>query len=687
MICLTKRNLVIDATHLGVSPLGNNAIVFAPGDTFTKEGWQVNSHNREEDLHEIWRRLVSPPPANNRFLLIWDRPDSYLQELLQFVHRQQSQFRIEVSLLFAGPMTSEVSFDSILSLRDEGSGDRFVSTVWYVGNEDTEKRSIGPDDRSRLIAEALSFLLAGNDRLLDALRLFPGNQGLPPFTAFGIRSWQLGTDGAEEIVRYASALVIRDELADGNASTESDERSCHDESNSCLQKLRSLNTPYSRGNADSSDSTVPFIEKFSPPPENPFYKWACPLLREIAVIKGKAQVIGQRVITREYYWRLKAELQDLGRVVRQNGQAIFDATRTSCRDFICQNPTISHLEVLLRVYFPAMRSKTICDTRSPCESASVPDLSDCDRWFVKEASAELEEACLSLPSIKQAIMLGVVGLILVLTSCVLLYFKMGWKPVAAPIACAVFLGVSFLWWATRVGKRMAVHMREYFDLAYGKLRQTYSDKLMWVVNNTQTLLERQVLAEVAGVGNRLNKNYHDLFADWERHASSEGEAKLSELISRMELEREGINFVRDHICNSARDLLEDAMQDAPPIAGKRKAQELKDRLSQEIIRQARARTVDHERVAEQVLACMSRQDPPVLARIDSGRLQDDKTYKVFLLPDSYPNWEDRLGTLGRRNLLDVRFWRDAIVAPVVLTARSHLTEDEMKTSLAVTEAR
>jgi hypothetical protein len=470
VLCVARRELISRDLDQGLWPTEGNALLIAPTEGFESAAWEVHGRDGMSTLRDLWKDLLLPPPAVNRLFLIWESADSYLCELVQSIYRQRTEFRVSISLLLVGPVAADPALETILSLSAEPDGDRFVSTVWYVGNEDHARHPIPVERRQALASAFLALLLAGDEKLVTVLRLYPPNQSLPPFTAFGLRSWVPPADIAEDVVRYASAFLIRSQLADAEkaASRSTGETACRNEAASLFGKLRVLDTPYAK---ESDSPPVPYPERLSPPPSNPFLGWISSLLRERAVTDGTRRILHQRVSTTSYFHRLKEELQELGREIRHNGQRVFEATRTSCRDFLGRNSTIPQMVTLLHAYFPVMRSMAIADRRAPCEPASVPSTVECDEWFVRGAVAELSKSCGKLPTTKQALIVATICLLLIIASGILFHKGYDWQTSLSPFLLAVLVAGAFVAWASFWAKRAMASMVLYFDKHYDRLRR------------------------------------------------------------------------------------------------------------------------------------------------------------------------------------------------------------------------
>jgi hypothetical protein len=462
------------------------------------------------------------------------------------------------------------------------------------------------------------------------------------------------------------------------------QKAMRDEVSSLFNRLNALQTPYAADQKNAS--SIPYSEQLPPVPDHPFSGWQCPIFREKAVEKGELAIGGHKSTVYQYRTLLLESLSELGSKIRDNGQKVFRKAREEYTQFIrSRNPDLAHVGSLLQVYFPGFATKSARASQGGCEPASTPDRNVCDQWFVKEAKGCLVQECAKLPKVQTALLVAGVALALGGVSVLLFKFGVPWRFGVLPGLFGLVGLVGFLFWAAYLAGKVSIAMRKHFDSKYSELRLEFVEKLNWLVDKTQILLERQAKGDILRIGRRLRASMDQVFPENDQ-AASVSRDEIKEVMDRVLATNADKEFIRESMRQAVLVILDGAISDTSEIDRAEKTGTIITKLTRDLVVRTSSRLFDPSRARKAVFECVNRNSPPLLVH-DSGRLSAESSYiKVFVLPDKYPSdWEAIIQAQSSPMSLECRFIRGSISAPAVFSVRMQMTPDDVVNSLQLTE--
>ena len=690
MLILLDRK-VFDRLAPAPFPTANlTRILVSPPSERSGPLWLLPGTDETRDL-AAWLRepnTLRNRPQENRFLLVWERIDPRLLDALSLLARQRQDFAIRASVLLAGPLDPGVDLNAMFDVDADSARPRFLSSIFFIGNQDTAGDPVTPDRRSQIAAALLDTLLAAGERAADPFGIFVAHgDEARSYGAFGLRFWGRRPSDIAPLVRRFALQVLWEKIARGQAAGLTDDRSLADSVGALLNRLKSLDTPVSAIGAEGAPRRFP--QRLSPRPVNPFEGWSCPMTRAAALREGGHIIDRHKPVMADYRRTLAKELGSLSAEIRRHGEDLFRTTRKEIRETLSRSANLAKLAALLRAYFPAfgkLRDRALAQDRSPCEPASTPILADCRRRFVDEARTLLEQQVRSLPTFARLLVVWSVAAFLMVIAGTMLRLGAGPGFAAIPGAGGPALGVGVTVWARYRARRVAEGMREHFEESHAWLRESFVRKLEWVVAKTQRMLEFQVIADAVALGRRLGRRFDDFFHAWQDVLTKPPDGDPAADLEGCGVGPDEQSDLRDSIADVSRQIVSEVASDLPEAESGRQI----DNVFATLAGRVHAASSDSPVPEEQVLSGIEeharvRISPPILASLGDALLQNGLS-KTYVLPSAYSSDLDSRLQAGLSGYT-VKIVRARISGPAAWIARTGLTEDEMRDSLLSAQVR
>lgn len=649
---------------------------------------------------ERWRNVISPRTQRNQLLLFWEKCDDTLFATIEFLHKQQQGYYFDICLILA-KIENRDTLEKLLEYKKGNPLDKvvvgldgtrkspdFLSSVWYVGNEDDDKNPILDFQRVELVQSLLETILytGASDDLIQQLRFYPRDLHETQFVTFGIKSWIPSSDNASNIVQRASILVEeRAHLV--QAPFNQDPALTADSYFSDLYKAIQ--------NDKRGEKTISFEDELPTKEDTPFDNWSCPFFRNSAKESGQDIIDSNRHEINEYHTRLKSIITELAPQIRENGQAELSKTKKRSHEFILEGndeALISKISALLTAFFPeAKKHVAYLKGCAPCQALSSPSDRERTLAFVYDPRQKFDKLCEGLlPSNKTWLKCASLTILLYIVSYVSFRFQWDWRITLGLVAIPTLFFAGFLWYVHAKGKIITDTMIDYFQRKNEWLFSCYKEKVKWLVNNTLHLAIRQLASDLISTGRRLQRNFDALFNELMPVNANDNERELQHLCDEMNLTHNDIETLQNSIFNEVKTLLVDSLNNPDQICGAARIRATKSRWIANLISRSRAVPLQPTPIVKCELdICVLRNKPTLMSRLDEVERQDSLYYKVFVLglAMEYENWGRDWMMEARTKTMHLYTLQSNIPAPVLIRFRPRLSLSEMEKTLTITEVK
>jgi hypothetical protein len=686
MLLLADQRLI---DEIGAAPEGDvpNPLLLRQADGL----WLKHGEGQApQPLSNHLQDWLAKRPAVNRAVFLWGIPDDELIGGLSLLQQQTAEFDIEAAIFLGRPLWKADVCEPVSGLCSQ-QADRMVHSIAFTGRQDISGDPVADERRFAVLRAVINILTRADDQLLTDMGLFFRNLEQPPFCAFVLESHARKPEEVPVLVTGYTRQLLAEAFQAEAARRKSEDRDLESQANGILDRLGTLHLPRKVNEeggqgTESWDASLHYIE-------NCFEAWRCPWLKKPALASGNCVLRDQRNTVEKGHRQLVRELHETSLAIRESAGNFKDRTIQEIHALVRDNATLGGLAHLLRSFFPVFsalrreRLKRALAEKTPCISAEWPSLVEAHQRFVLDARTKLEDLCAKLPLPVHALG-GAVGLLAGLGLGIYLFPKpispwLVWFPVGvAVVVNAVFW---FMAWLRR--RRAMREMTNHTAEACKWLRDSFVQKVLWVLGKTQINLETRVVSEVIGIGRRLDANMNALLEEWDRGVDASEDMTMS--LAAAGLTPDAIKELATAIRGISSEVAESSLRHGDEWDGQHKVRALFDgAVAQGIRTVMRSVVPEHEERDWLLRMAAQRREPPILARLDESHLQLH-TVKCFALPDSYDRDLDQSlhQPLFQQTSVTGSVWFGGVSGPCVWHARRFLSAQEAEFALTATEVK
>jgi len=693
------------------------------GEPATGGRWRNVATERRQSLPEWLKTLLVRAGAGraqeNLVCFVWTTPDEDLWQLIEFLSRQ-SDYRVAASVLLIKPLPQDpflAEFAKRLDStrqqvrdREKALHDRRVQTeteaeppaedldrveerrrlvslvrsLVYLGHENQERQPISEDSRHSLVFDYLRLLTTADDAVVNALDVFGSDRSSlstdqPIFWAFGLRSWCRAVETPQRLAQSLANAVLIEQLRRQNEKRTFSEDTLRQSPASLLNQSRLLELP--RDDASGGSQPTNYRDRLSYPPQHPFSRWFCPIIRELAMPNGNDLISKHLRALSNHQALIKSELGSIASDIRKHGQGVFRRTVQTLREWLKPQSSLAQIADLLRLYFPEfekLRRRQSVEEKRPCRTAT--------RELTKEFGDDMREAlkknAVRVPLMRTYIIVGLFTVLMLLVALGVFHFLHN-IPSAAWIAgfgIVPFLGLVA--WGTLSAMGVKKVMAENYDAHQLGLYQEHQQKIDWVTDSTQRILEAQIIADAWAIRARLQADFENIFANWQSLVDEPSNTAVVNTLKKLGINDDEIRELRDEVESVGPAMMSLSVGEFTE-ALKHRVDRFTATLATRLAALMTSKIVPHQTVHDDVFACTKPFNPVLMTRLSETQARE-KLLKVFVIPHQYPdNWQteferDQPG-------LTMRCVRDRINGPLVWVGRRGLDTNTVISSLRTTE--